>query len=170
MEEVGKVIKIEGEYATVKVDKRSECKKCGMCVFPKNADSIELRATNGIGAKEGDDVNVITSERGKWLGILLVFGVPLLLIAVVFLIAFLNSWSEVMMPLIGIGAIIIWFILLGVIDKKLKKLNSFSSEITSVVQPSSDKPKTEPYEVKEEVKPQIPDSDSLHKGENDGNN
>ena len=133
MEEIGVVIKTEGEYAKIQVDKRSECKKCGMCAFPKNADSVVFRAENKVGAKEGDKVNIITAEKGKWLSMLLVFGVPLIIIGVVFLIAFLNSWSEIIMPIVGLGAIIIWFIVLGILDKKLKKLNAFTTEITSII-------------------------------------
>ena len=38
MRESALVIKTEGEYATVSIDKKDECSKCGMCAFPKGAD------------------------------------------------------------------------------------------------------------------------------------
>ena len=143
MEEVGKVVKIEDSYAIVSVDKHKECKKCGMCAFPKNATASEFRAENGVGANVGDTVKISTSEKGKWLGILLVFGVPLLIIGGVFAIAFFNGWSEVLMPLIGVGAIIIWFIVLGVLDKKLKKLNAFASMIIGIISTTTEENNTE---------------------------
>ena len=68
MKEAGLVISIDGEYASVKVDKKDECSKCGMCLFPKNADSIEIRAENSFGAEVGDTVVIETQEDTKLLG------------------------------------------------------------------------------------------------------
>ena len=74
MQEIGKVSKTEGKYAIVKVQKKDECSKCGMCLFPKNASEIEFRAKNTLLAKENDDVLINTyNERGKLVGMLLVF-------------------------------------------------------------------------------------------------
>ena len=58
MIETGSVIKLKDKIATVKVDKKDECSKCGMCLFPKNASHVEFETLNQVGAKEGDTVTV----------------------------------------------------------------------------------------------------------------
>ena len=80
MKEKGVVTALNGKFAVVKVDKRDECSKCGMCLFPKNASSVDFNAKNGVFAKVGDEVIIETQKDGKLAGALLAFLVPLLLI------------------------------------------------------------------------------------------
>ncbi|MBQ0099169.1 MAG: SoxR reducing system RseC family protein, partial [Firmicutes bacterium] len=82
MIESGVVVKKDKNTATVKIDKKDECSKCGMCLFPKNANSIEINAVDNIGVSVGDTVIVNSSEKAKLLGVLLVFLVPLVLIGI----------------------------------------------------------------------------------------
>ena len=56
MIESGKIVKTSGDRAVVRIDKKDECSKCGMCLFPKNANHLDIDAVNSIGAKEGDIV------------------------------------------------------------------------------------------------------------------
>ena len=134
MQEIGKVSKTEGKYAIVKVQKKDECSKCGMCLFPKNASEIEFRAKNNILAKEGDDVLINTSnERGKLVGILLVFLVPLLLFGLAVLIEKLFIKNEIFILPISIGLIVVWFFMLSFIDKKIAKNDKYVCEIIEIL-------------------------------------
>lgn len=134
MQEIGKVSKTEGKYAIVKVQKKDECSKCGMCLFPKNASEIEFRAKNTLLAKEGDDVLINTSnERGKLVGILLVFLVPLLLIGLAVLIEKLFIKNEIFILPISIGLIVVWFFMLSFIDKKIAKNDKYVCEIIEIL-------------------------------------
>lgn len=134
MQEIGKVSKIEGKYAIVKVQKKDECSKCGMCLFPKNASEIEFRAKNTLSAKENDDVLINTSnERGKLVGMLLVFLVPLLLIGLAVLIEKLFIKNEIFILPISIGLIVVWFFMLSFIDKKIAKNDKYVCEIIKII-------------------------------------
>lgn len=134
MQEIGKVSKIEGKYAIVKVQKKDECSKCGMCLFPKNASEIEFRAKNTLSAKENDDVLINTSnERGKLVGMLLVFLVPLLLIGIAVLIEKLFIKNEIFILPISIGLIVVWFFMLSIIDKKIAKNDKYVCEIIEII-------------------------------------
>lgn len=134
MQEIGKVSKTEGKYAIVKVQKKDECSKCGMCLFPKNASEIEFRAKNTLLAKEGDDVLINTSnERGKLVGILLVFLVPLLLIGLAVLIEKLFIKNEIFILPISIVLIVVWFFMLSFIDKKIAKNDKYVCEIIEII-------------------------------------
>ncbi len=134
MQETGKISKIEGKYAIVKVQKKDECSKCGMCLFPKNASEIEFRAKNTLSAKENDDVLINTSnERGKLVGMLLVFLVPLLLIGLAVLIEKLFIKNEIFILPISIVLIVVWFFMLSFIDKKIAKNDKYVCEIIEIL-------------------------------------
>ena len=56
MQESAIVKKVAGQTATLVIDKKDECSKCGMCLFPKGANAIEFEAENSVNAKVGDTV------------------------------------------------------------------------------------------------------------------
>lgn len=134
MQEIGVVTSVKGEKATVKLDKKDECSKCGMCLFPQNASSIEIEADNQIGAKVGDTVTFERQADGKLLGALLVFLVPLLLIGISAILSYLVIGKEIYMLVMSLSSIIVWFFILSMIDKKLKKTTSFCWVIVDINQ------------------------------------
>ena len=133
MEEIAKVIKTENDRATIRVDKRSECDKCGMCLFPKNASHVDLIALNGINAEEGDEVIFSPAERSKTLAIILVFLIPLILVCLSVVFTYLFIKMEIIALILSLGSIIVWFAFLSVIDKKMLKSGKFSPEIIKVI-------------------------------------
>ena len=132
MIETGIVEKTNGKYATVKVNKKDECSKCGLCLFPKNADSITFRSLNSVNAKAGDKVTIKTSEKAKISGVFLAFGIPLILIILAIGIGYLLQQSELIILLSCIIPVVLWFLVLAFIDNKLKKLKTFSTEIIEI--------------------------------------
>ena len=133
MKEIGVVTKIDGKYATVKVDKKDECSKCGMCLFPKNASSIDFCAKNPLQAGVGDMVEFTTEKDGKLLGAILVFLIPLLLIGVATLIEKIFIQSEIWILILSVIFIVLWYTVLAVIDKWVKKADGFCPIITTVI-------------------------------------
>lgn len=133
MREVGLVTKLNNSSATIKVDKKDECSKCGMCLFPKNASSIEFEADNKLGAQVGDTVMFETETDGKLLGAILVFLVPLLIIGISAVLAYVVFQKEIMTLVFSLTFIIVWFIVLSFIDKRLKKTKKFKPTIVLIV-------------------------------------
>ena len=133
MKEVGIITKLNGEYVYVKVDKKDECSKCGMCAFPKNANSIEIFARNNVNAKKDEQVIVEIKDKGKMLGFLLVFIVPLLLLGGAILLNFLVVHNELLTMGIGIVLIALWYFVLSFIDKYLKKSNKYGAEVVAII-------------------------------------
>lgn len=132
MRESGIVTQTNGNYATVKVDKRDECSKCGMCLFPKGASNIEFNAKNDLGAKVGDKVEIEKENDAKLFGATLVFLVPLLLIVLSAFITYVFLKNEIWLLILSVIFIVLWYTILAVIDKKLKKLVKFSSVIVEI--------------------------------------
>lgn len=132
MIEQGVVTSVSGKFAKVKVDKKTECDKCGMCLFPQGASSTEFNAINKLNANVGDKVTIQTTSDVKFMGTILVFLVPLLLIALSAVIGMVVLKNELSVLFLSIGLIVVWFIILSLIDKKLKKSKGFSPEIISI--------------------------------------
>lgn len=132
MTESGKVVKTEGKYATVRIDKKDECGKCGMCLFAANASYTEMRARNDAGAALGDEVTIATAESGKTLSAVFVFLVPLLLIVLAAAIGLFVIGKEIWILLLSLIFILSWYTILGLFDKKLRKNDKFCARIVRI--------------------------------------
>ena len=117
MQEIAKVENTINGVATLVLDKKDECSKCGMCLFPKGAQVIKIEAQNQIGAKEGDTVIIERTEAGKLTAFTLVFLVPLLLILLSSLIALEVMKKELWSLWLSLISCTIWFVVLSIIDK-----------------------------------------------------
>ena len=133
MIEIAKVTAVKGTVATVRLDKKDECSKCGMCLFKANASYVEFPADNAIGAKEGDIVKIERAEKLKALGVVLVFLVPLILIGLACGITFLFLEKDIWILPLSVIFILLWYTILAFIDKKLGKLKGFDTVITQIV-------------------------------------
>lgn len=133
MREQGIITAVDGNRATVKVDKKDECSKCGMCLFPKNASSIEFSAENCLNAREGDTVIIESQKDTKFFGALLTFLVPLLLIGIAVLINHFLIKSDIWVAVLAVALVVIWYFILALIDKRLKKSFSFSMKIVEII-------------------------------------
>ncbi len=132
MTEQGVVVGTSKGYATIRVNKKDECSKCGMCVFGKNASYIDLNAKNDLGANVGETVTFTKRESGKLLGAIMVFLIPLILIIASSLIATLIIRKEIWILFLSLISIALWYTILAIIDKKLKTSDRFCAEIISV--------------------------------------
>lgn len=134
MREVGIVVNADGKDATVKVDKKDECSKCGMCLFPKNTSSIEFLSDNDIGASVGDQVVIERKKEAKLTAAILVFLVPLLLIGLSVLLTYLFIGIDIWVLILSIIFIIVWYNILSVIDKKLKNRQDYKHVIVEILE------------------------------------
>ena len=132
MKELGTVTSIDGKYAIVKVDKKDECSKCGMCLFPKGASSIDFNAKNKLDAKVGDVVMIETKDDVKLLGAILAFLVPLILIGLSAVITYVFIKIEIYMLILSVISLVLWYTILAIIDKKMKNSFKFSPEIIAI--------------------------------------
>ena len=135
MRECGLVTESKGNRATVKVDKRDECSKCGLCMFPKNSSFTLFHATNDLGAKKGDRVVIETQKDTKFLGAVLAFLVPLLLIGVAVLINYLLINNELSILINSVVLVALWYVALAFIDKRLQKTYYFCPHVVEILPP-----------------------------------
>ena len=134
MIEIAKVTQSNEKRVTVRVDKKDECRKCGMCLFPKGADGAYFHAENTLGAKEGDLVEIEMYSNGNLIGAILAFLVPLVLIGLSALITYLFIKEEIWMLILGIGSVVVWYVILAFIDKKIGKSKTFSPKLIKIIE------------------------------------
>ena len=135
MTEKGRVIEVTKNFAVVSVDKKAECAGCGLCLFKEGTNKTEFYASNNLNAKIGDEVIVERTESGKLLGAILAFLVPLMLIGLSIAINYLFINKEIWVLILSVIFIAVWFILLAILDKKLKNIGAFRSEIVEIIAP-----------------------------------
>ncbi len=133
MIENGKVITVNGNKATVRLNKTEQCDKCGMCLFPASATYIDVTADNTIGATEGQTVRITRSSSASLLGVFMVFLVPLLLIGLSVLINYLLINSDIWMAILSVSSVFLWYTVLAVTEKFFKKQKSFMAKITEII-------------------------------------
>ncbi|NIS63146.1 MAG: hypothetical protein GTO13_21370 [Proteobacteria bacterium] len=79
LEEIGVVLKVEGELAVVKTQRSSMCEGChsgGFCKALGGDSDMEVAARNEAGAKVGDEVRVTIASKTFLTASFLVYMVP----------------------------------------------------------------------------------------------
>ena len=133
MRDVAKVVSVTEKNAVVCIEKKDECSKCGMCLFPKNVNSVKLKAENKAKASVGDLVIVESSEKAMLISSLLVFLVPLILVGISAFVNYLFIKKEISILILSVILIVLWYTILAVIDKKLSRKSGFKPVITEIL-------------------------------------
>ena len=140
--ETGTVTAVYGKRAKITVTKKTECEKCGLCLFKADGKSV-FYAENPVNAKAGDTVTFTRTENGGIIGVLLAFGVPLLLIAVTLVINYVFVKKELFALITSVCSVIAWYAVLSAIDKKIRKAGRLGGRIISVTAKGNAEDKTE---------------------------
>jgi positive regulator of sigma E activity len=133
MEEIGKVVRLAGENATVLFQRKPACGKCGMCMgSPKDA-FVQMTLKNGLNAKEGDNVRVSTNSGDVLKSILIIYLIPLIL-GIIGLVAGYYLLGEIagfvgMLLFVAAG-----YFVVNRIDKRLNKTTKLVPKIIAIEQ------------------------------------
>ncbi len=133
MTEEGKVVSVNEDFATVRVDKKSSCDKCGLCLFKDNVKHTDINAYNKCKAEVGDKVVIENNENLSLIGALLVFLVPLVLIGVSTAITYLIGLKEIWILIFSVIFIIMWYTIVSLIDKKFAKKKKFIFKVIKII-------------------------------------
>lgn len=130
----GKVEKIVEGRAVVILD---DCSECEGCVYENlchaGVDSHKLICINKIGASEGDIVEIGGKNRNFFIAVILNFLVPVLILLSTILIGINYDYSELPVVLTALGLLILYFVILISVDKKIILKSSVLPEIIDVV-------------------------------------
>lgn len=133
MLETGKVIKVYDDIAEINFKRKSSCDKCKVCSL-EDGSTVSIKLKNDIGVNIGDMVEVGISDKRLTQSNLIVFGIPLLILLIGMIVANVLKLKELYSILIGVGSLVLGFVIVFVIDKIIAKNKSFSPKILRILE------------------------------------
>ncbi len=118
-ETIGRVVRIDGEFAEVAIPRSERCKSCGICPFSGN-DSVLLRIQMNAPVKVGDRVKIRTEDRYVILSAFILYIFPIIALLVGYLVGNLIFSSEIFKVIFGFLSMGLSFWVNRIIDKKVK--------------------------------------------------
>ncbi|MDD5259170.1 MAG: SoxR reducing system RseC family protein [bacterium] len=131
LEEIGKVIKVEGTQATVAMDRHSACAHCGICIAGCN-EKMEIIAENTIGSKVNDRVKVAVAGPFILKSAFIVYIIPLFGLVLGYL-AGRYFGGEKLGVIFGLGVVALVLYGLHYYDRKIKKEHALIVHITEIL-------------------------------------
>ena len=119
MRETGEILSIAGKTATIQLNRGEKCDGCQACnAFGEN--KMQLDAQNDIGAKVGDVVEVDVEPKEVIASSMIVFIFPLVMMLGGYFAAvkFLPPHSEGVGVLGSLGALVLAFVFIKMLDKR----------------------------------------------------
>ena len=138
MTESAQVVACEGEKCVVRINRRSACEKCRMCAFPDKAPHLDLTLDNPVGASEGDWVEVDMSGNRVLLSSVVVYLIPLFLAGIGLWLGTLFFKKIIFQLLCCLTGVAIGYIIVVIIDRKIKNRKDFVPVITKIILTESD--------------------------------
>ena len=140
MTELGVVLKVKDNFAQVRVGRNSACAACGKCGMTQKQKHVDFYASNEIGAKDGDTVELDIPEGNTAKLALFAYFVPLLPALALMFMAFGLQWSEWLAVVLFFGGLAVGFAILSIIDRVRRHKWMSTPTITKIVGRNSTEP------------------------------
>lgn len=128
MEQVGKIIKIDGNTATILVKRVSACgDNCASCSAACRQNGIKIQTEITDDIEVGDYVEIITENEVMFKHILMLYGMPLaILLCTIFAFNYLlrnNINKDIISAVLGLASLGLSYFILKKYDKREMKNN-----------------------------------------------
>lgn len=131
MEQSGIVVDIlDNGDALVRFKRGSACGHCNAC-FTLGSDKSDIAIKNTLCAKVGDEVEISIHGKTMMRSGMIAYGIPLIFLIIGVCIGSLIS--ELAALLIGISATLLSFLVLKLLDKRLRNINSFKPKMIKII-------------------------------------
>ena len=125
MTESGKVISTDGEYAVVRIERRSACASCGKCGMTEGQKHADIRVKNKCSAAVGEYAEISMGDRAIFLSSAIVYLIPLLGAAVGLIVGnFLKN--DLIQIILCFAGLILGYTIVSIIGKILNKNKNFT--------------------------------------------
>ncbi|MDR3217056.1 MAG: SoxR reducing system RseC family protein [Clostridiaceae bacterium] len=129
MTESGTVTKLKKDKAVISFDRRSACDKCRMCAVSKGGMKVEILIKNTLSKNVGDTVCVEMGNKYIMTAALIVYVIPLILVAAGLLLGrLMGEMEQIILACVGL---VVGFVTSALLDKILKKRKGFSPVMVS---------------------------------------
>lgn len=117
MAEVGKIIGLDGNKATVSLTRKSACADCHACEMSHDEKEMIMYAVNECNGKIGDNVEVELVVDRLMFATFILYGVPLITTVIGFFVGYLVFKNELYSFFIGIAFMVITYFIIKKSDK-----------------------------------------------------
>jgi sigma-E factor negative regulatory protein RseC len=118
--------------AVVRFNKKEQCDTCNMCRKTADENLVEVKIKNNLNAKQGDKVVVQMGAKAKLAASFTIYMIPLLFVIVSLAIT-IGRIDDIYTALIALGALVVGFVLVFVIDKKIREYKGYLPKMVDFV-------------------------------------
>lgn len=134
MERIATVISADRQTALVQIRRASACgENCAACSANCKKTRHTAQVKNTAGAKEGQRVKVEMEGRSLVFLSFLAYIVPLLALILGYAVSFALLRNEIWADVIGLLCLVLSFLILRQVDKRIEKSGKYQSEITKIL-------------------------------------
>ncbi len=131
MTERGVVVKVKGNRATVRFDRKSACDSCHMCAVTKDGMKVEVMLENNLNASVGDTVCVQMGDKFVLTSAVIVYIIPLILVGAGIGIG--THISDLAQILFALGGLVVGFVIAFLLDRfVIRKKKGFYPVMTEI--------------------------------------
>lgn len=140
MKEIGRVIKVEDDQATVIIQRGTACGQCGACQVGRERLEMIMTADNNAGAQVGDEVEIDLENVNFLTAVALAYGFPLLALIIgivggycgMLALGLSDKSAQVFGFLIGIAALASSYAVIKYKEKSISKIKKFKPVIVGI--------------------------------------
>ncbi|UNC92943.1 SoxR reducing system RseC family protein [Candidatus Contubernalis alkaliaceticus] len=143
MEQVGEVFEVNDDgMAKIIVKKHSSCKSCGGCgiLSAGGGTEVTIEVPNPVGAKVGEFVRIGVETNKVILASLIVYVIPVIALVIAMFItqkvaigSGYQETAEVMSIGVGFLAMVLVFVVIRLMDKRIAQTRKFKPTITEII-------------------------------------
>ncbi|MDO4543538.1 MAG: SoxR reducing system RseC family protein [Clostridia bacterium] len=127
---IGTVTEVSEGRARVRFTRTAACKRCGACLSAGDKE-METCADDKVGVKVGDRVVVSLKSSSMLIATTLCYAIPLALLLIGTYIG--SLFSDVWAVCLGLGSCAVSYIILRLIERRLRNSRRFTPIINSIV-------------------------------------
>lgn len=140
MREIGKVVKIEDNQATILFVRGTACGECGKCQVGKDKLEMVMTADNDVGAQVGDEVEIELENMDFITAVTIAYGFPLLALAAgifggyygFLALGFEEYIAQAIGAVLGLASLTVSYIVIKFKDESIKKMKKFKPVIIGI--------------------------------------
>ena len=142
MKEYGTVVKLNGEFAKVRIGRNSACASCGKCGMTEKQKFVDFYTKNTLDVKVGDQVELEIHDTNTSKLAFIGYILPLIpaLVLMFIALAFLNELWATLLFFVGLVG---GFVLVGAIDKAKKRKWMSSPTMIKIINQNTNTNQTE---------------------------
>mgnify|MGYP000885547377 CR=1 FL=1 len=133
MDQIARVIAVEGKAAVVEVERNSACAKCGICHMGETK-SLQLLAENGIGAEVGKRVLVALDKRSFLKAGFIVYLLPLSALLGGIVLVYWLGGTDLRAVATGLGLFALAYLAIRLLEPVWKGNPEFTASIVRIVE------------------------------------